>query len=508
MKKLLWSFPLYVLLLPLFFVLHHNNELFGFIAFHQSAAAFGLCVLYLVIWTVLFYLFNRSLDRSAFIAFLIGIYTLYFGDYLDFLKSVFGHSFFSSYKFVVPFSVIVMVLVSKYQAGNGDRIQKVKVYLNVVMILFVFIEVISSIVYFIETPSHHNLIYPLKPISSNYRPSEKKLNEKPDIYFIVFDAYTNATTLKKLWKFNNRLIETWLEENGFYIADSSKSNYNFTPFSIASTLNMDYLNPRWGAKGNVPEFELRAVRSMSENETISLLKKEDYQVRYFTPFESNIEDIGLYHEFSDFGSKEFYRQTFPNRFKLDVLWNFVSGKFNFGIKHNRKIEELPLYKNYVQRANDIATTINKLKETADSSSNRRPQFVYAHFLITHQPHLFDSTGNLKKGLALISQRNLFETYTHQVMYANRVITELVEWIKLHNKKNTIIIIEGDHGFRDFPPSMDSFHFPNLNTIYFPDKDYNRFYPQLSPVNTFRIVFNHYFGQNLPLLKDSCIFVKF
>jgi len=28
------------------------------------------------------------------------------------------------------------------------------------------------------------------------------------------------------------------------------------------------------------------------------------------------------------------------------------------------------------------------------------------------------------------------------------------------------------------------------------------YNNISPVNTFRVIFNHYFGTNLPLLKDK------
>jgi hypothetical protein len=508
MKKIIWSYPLYIILLPFFFVLHHNNELFGFISLKLSFAAFIYCALFLLACFLLFYLFFGSAQRSAFYAFLVGLFALYFGVYHDFLKSIFGASLISSYKVVVPFAIVVIVLLSKYTTKKAERARKVQVYLNLVMLLFMILEGLNLISNSIAIQSHHNLIYPLKPISSGYRPSAKKINEKPDIYFIVFDAYTNSPTLKELWGFDNTPIEKWLRENGFYIADSSNANYNFTPFSIASTFNMSYLNPTWSNKGNVPEFELRGVRSMSENETFSLLRKENYQIRFFTPFESKIEDIGLYHEFADYGSKEMYRQTFPNRVKHDILWNFVSGNLNFGFSRPKKVEDLPSYQNFVQRANDIQTTINKLKATTDTSRDRPPQLVYAHFLITHQPHLFDSTGKLRNGLDLISQHYLFNTYTHQVMYANRVITELVEWIKLHNKNNTIIIIEGDHGFRDLPPSMDRFHFPNFNAIYFPDNEYNQFYPQMSPVNTFRIVFNHYFGLNLPLLKDSSIFVKF
>ncbi len=42
----------------------------------------------------------------------------------------------------------------------------------------------------------------------------------------------------------------------------------------------------------------------------------------------------------------------------------------------------------------------------------------------------------------------------------------------------------------------------LNAIYFPDRGYNDLYEDLTPINTFRIIFNRYFGQNFPLLPDT------
>jgi hypothetical protein len=36
----------------------------------------------------------------------------------------------------------------------------------------------------------------------------------------------------------------------------------------------------------------------------------------------------------------------------------------------------------------------------------------------------------------------------------------------------------------------------------PGKGRDDFYPSISPVNTFRVIFNNYFGTNLPLLKDQ------
>jgi hypothetical protein len=41
----------------------------------------------------------------------------------------------------------------------------------------------------------------------------------------------------------------------------------------------------------------------------------------------------------------------------------------------------------------------------------------------------------------------------------------------------------------------------LNAIYLPDGDARVLYPSISPVNTFRVVFNQYFGTDLELLPD-------
>ncbi len=41
----------------------------------------------------------------------------------------------------------------------------------------------------------------------------------------------------------------------------------------------------------------------------------------------------------------------------------------------------------------------------------------------------------------------------------------------------------------------------LNAIYFSDGDYEMLYPTMSPVNTFRIILNKWFGTQYPLLAD-------
>jgi hypothetical protein len=45
----------------------------------------------------------------------------------------------------------------------------------------------------------------------------------------------------------------------------------------------------------------------------------------------------------------------------------------------------------------------------------------------------------------------------------------------------------------------------LNAYYFPDQDYNLLYPSITPVNSFRVILNQYFGADMELLEDRNYF---
>jgi hypothetical protein len=47
----------------------------------------------------------------------------------------------------------------------------------------------------------------------------------------------------------------------------------------------------------------------------------------------------------------------------------------------------------------------------------------------------------------------------------------------------------------------------LNAYYLPGDGKNKLYPSISPVNSFRIVLNTYFGAELPLLPDRTYFTS-
>jgi len=61
---------------------------------------------------------------------------------------------------------------------------------------------------------------------------------KPDIYYIILDAYPSEETLLEYRGYDNSEFLNYLESSGFYVASNSFSNYRNTFHSLASSLNI------------------------------------------------------------------------------------------------------------------------------------------------------------------------------------------------------------------------------------------------------------------------------
>ena len=142
-------------------------------------------------------------------------------------------------------------------------------------------------------------------------------------------------------------------------------------------------------------------------------------------------------------------------------------------------------------------------------SSSKPRFVYAHLEMPHFPYFYDSTGKaypeeLVFGKDIITNKERFKNY---VGYTNHQVIKLLDSIFARNNKRDIIIIQSDHGLNDLDVTRKNDAFRNYTAFYFQDGDYSQMRSGLSNVNTFRIIFNKYFGQQLPLLQDSSSYIK-
>jgi len=132
-------------------------------------------------------------------------------------------------------------------------------------------------------------------ISLNNQPSSltptSDIENKPDVYYIVFDGYAREDLLSDMYQFDNSQFISWLEAQGFYVADSSTSNYPQTFFSIASSLNMDYVNYLAEAVGQNSDNRQPVIELMDNNKVRRMFEDQGYQSIQSTPQIAGIDDV-------------------------------------------------------------------------------------------------------------------------------------------------------------------------------------------------------------------------
>lgn len=100
-------------------------------------------------------------------------------------------------------------------------------------------------------------------------------------------------------------------------------------------------------------------------------------------------------------------------------------------------------------------------------------------------------------------------YKDQVIFINKLLLNVVDQILAQSDSDPIIVIQADHSSRAYnqlnPPNgmRMKLLLPILNAYYLPGIDKTSLlYPEITPVNSFRIILNHYFGTQLDLQDDT------
>jgi hypothetical protein len=132
-----------------------------------------------------------------------------------------------------------------------------------------------------------------------------------------------------------------------------------------------------------------------------------------------------------------------------------------------------------------------------------PKLVFVHVLVPHQPYIFQPDGSLqldenfyRNASSPINDEYYRIGYTNQVQFINRRILDILQKIISQSPVTPIIVVQGDHGTHDFNRASI------LNAYYLPGGVENQLYPSISPVNTFRVILDNYFGDHYSLLNDT------
>jgi hypothetical protein len=135
-------------------------------------------------------------------------------------------------------------------------------------------------------------------------------------------------------------------------------------------------------------------------------------------------------------------------------------------------------------------------------------------LAPHPPYVLRSDGSFPDE-AEVSSLGEATSFRNEVIALNHMVITLIDRILTDSSVPPVIILQADEGpypttalsAGSEPQPIDvqrAYHQEKtgiLNAYYLPGGETTALHPEITPVNTFRLVFNLYFGAKLPILPD-------
>jgi len=494
MRSRLLQIPWFLFLLPVFFVFHGFVENFRYIRFADCLPLMAWYALATLLCFFIFRLFLRSTIKAALMTSFVMAFYLFFGAFHDFFRK--HNIFLHRYSISLPLFLMMAVALFFWLKKKPPFIKAGK-FLNYLLLIYVLVDSITLVWNNTTRPGTRQMISALP--DDTFRKCDSC--PTPDIYLLLFDEYTSSKTLKDTYHYDNSSLDTFLLQENFHIQANSRSNYFFTPFSMASIFNMSYL------------AHLKDPRNVSSDDYIDILdprrpaavirffERQGYTIVNNSPFDLPGNPSSLEQPFIPVKTRLITNRTLYHYLMRDIGWWITAHFTNAQVLAENEVT-------MVYWGNK--TAVEKTLEASRTAAGK-PRFIYMHVFMPHAPFLFDSLEDKRRMEAVTSKADTVSpaSYLNYIPYTNTQAKRLISAIKKNTMGKAVILFLSDHAFR-YPPFFEHnerVFFDNQNAVYYPDGDYRLFYDSISAVNEFRVVFNKLFDQRLPLLKDSLIYLR-
>jgi len=451
----------------------------------------------LALWLVLRFVLKSGMKAGLIVSLIIILVTFYGHIFNLITESLIEKSELSQILLLGVFLVLLGVGVY-YFVRTKRNLEKPTLVVNVIAISMIAIVLVSIGSSKIEIYSMEEV----NPIIEKFEPDSINTQALPDIYYILLDAYANHLILKEFLSLDNQEFITALTERGFVVPSGyTHSNYEFTEFSVTSILGMDYVHSLVPKGGTELELRQDHYRIIKNNAVMQNFKSIGYTVISFDSGAIGTRDIDIADENLCLSSLTDVR--FLNKGKGTTMLpaiEIIDDKFQ------EMIDE--------QKRQQILCEFSELPKIRDRIEG--PLFVFAHIIVPHAPYVFDSNGQ-----PIISKHYKFDNefvddpefiekriqaYTGQLEFANKKTLEAIDEILEKTDNPPIIIIQSDHGRRGISEASSDdekliVKLGNFNAFFVPDDLQDSFTEPITPVNTFRKLFNSVFGTSYEILDD-------
>ena len=313
------------------------------------------------------------------------------------------------------------------------------------------------------------------------------------------DGYARGDVLQEIYHYDNSAFLRELTNKGFYIADESQSNYMQTPLSLGSSLNMSYIS---GIPKLMPDRGY-LMGMIQNSRTWSIFRQLGYKLVAF--------DSG--YQVTEMKNADNY-YTSPKIEKSSDLEGLLLNNSALIILIEQNWIKIPInhYYSAQERINYTFTTLAN-----EIPLIKGPKFIFAHIIAPHPPFIFNQFGPIKPnnfyflidaGAFTEGQEVYIHEYIDQLIYINKQIIDTIDSIIKYSKIPPIIILQSDHGpgaylnYQSVENSCLMERFSILNAYYIPEDLNIELKKDISPVNTFSVIFNSLLRINIKLLDNK------
>jgi hypothetical protein len=444
-------------------------------------------------------LFLRNLRKAAFAASLVVALTFSYGHIADVIENwrVAGVLIGRDLYLIPVLSLVTLIGIVAVARAKRSFADATKI-LNTVAVVMVALSLGGIILYKIQ---HHPI-----SVGAGAKPTATAngVAKGParDIYYIILEDYGSEATLKRWYAFDDSPFTKALQQRGFYVAANATTNYPNTAHALAASLNLEYVNFLQKKVGPVSS-EWAPVYSMLQTHKVGeFLKDHGYTYihlgsRWAPMGSSKIADINVKSD----KLTEFTRLVLDTTILEPISEHLGFAKGTLDTRHVYYNQTLAQFEN--------------IARTRDKTGRK---FVLAHIMLPHRPVIFDRAG---KYVTAEQEKRMGRRagFLEQVRFSNLKVLELLDRLQSGPEdKRPIIILQTDEGPSPLPDPHNTSKadagswitktsnqlkqkFGILNAFYLPGVKDPGLYPDISSVNTFRKVFDLYFGTDLPLLPD-------
>ena len=388
-----------------------------------------------VLWYGIKIILKNTVKSALLSSFYIFLFFSY-GHVFIIIESNFTQEFFVLIHTTLLISYTIFVILGTYYFVKTNRmLDDVTKTANVMAIIAVSFIILNIGIYDFENYHDDSL-----EENSNQVVLGNDLEKTPDIYYIVMDEYAPLKTLEKFYDYDNSDFIKFLEERGFYVTKNSHSNYAQTTTSLASTLNMKYLNYLSDVVGSESKDHKILYQMIGDNVVMRNFKSAGYEIYSFNSgawLTQNLdvadENLCTKNENIDFRTLYQLKETSVLK-AFDIFIKEPTSRI-FHQEHRDRI---------LCQFDEVV----KIKQKTE-----KPVFVFMHVLSPHDPFVFGPNGEevdykytfgATEVLGLTPSEEI-KAYRDQVIYLTNVLQQTVDKLLENSDSPPIIIIQSDTG---------------------------------------------------------------